>query len=52
MGLQAMFVLLGGTKGSPHTAPTMGASLCLLPLLRTSTEEARGVPQVKRGNEV
>ena len=44
MVLQAMVGLVGGTMGSPQTAPTMGALLCLLPSLRISAEEAEGVP--------
>ena len=44
MVLQAMVGLVGGTMGSPRTAPTVGALLCLLPSLRISAEEAEGVP--------
>ena len=45
MVLQAMVGLVGGTMGSPRTAPTVGALLCLLPSLWISAEEAEGVPQ-------
>ena len=45
MVLQAMVGLVGGTMGSPRTAPTVGALLCLLSSLRISVEEAEGVLQ-------
>jgi hypothetical protein len=45
LGLRAMIGLVGGTMGSPRTAPIVEGSLRLLPSLTTSAVEAEGAPQ-------